>query len=106
MTAKDVKFGDDARARMVAGVNILANAVKVTPEQFPRIHGLYKDVLKTLDVEEEYDLFISQTPIVNAGAYGMEKPFIILNSGTIVLLTDEELAYILGHELGHRDRHG
>jgi chaperonin GroEL len=30
MTAKEVKFGDDARARMVAGVNILANAVKVT----------------------------------------------------------------------------
>ncbi len=30
MSAKEVKFGDDARARMVAGVNILANAVKVT----------------------------------------------------------------------------
>ncbi len=30
MAAKDVRFGDSARARMVAGVNILANAVKVT----------------------------------------------------------------------------
>jgi len=30
MSAKDVKFGDDARSRMVKGVNILANAVKVT----------------------------------------------------------------------------
>ncbi|MDD5405140.1 MAG: chaperonin GroEL [Sulfuricella sp.] len=30
MAAKDVKFGDDVRHRMVAGVNILANAVKVT----------------------------------------------------------------------------
>ncbi|MBL8438597.1 MAG: chaperonin GroEL [Zoogloeaceae bacterium] len=30
MAAKDVKFGDSARERMVAGVNILANAVKVT----------------------------------------------------------------------------
>ncbi len=30
MAAKEVKFGDDARARMFAGVNILANAVKVT----------------------------------------------------------------------------
>ncbi|TXH02848.1 MAG: chaperonin GroEL [Nevskiaceae bacterium] len=30
MAAKEVKFGDDARARMVAGVNVLANAVKVT----------------------------------------------------------------------------
>jgi chaperonin GroEL len=30
MAAKDVVFGDSARAKMVEGVNILANAVKVT----------------------------------------------------------------------------
>ena len=30
MAAKDVKFHDSARARIVAGVNILADAVKVT----------------------------------------------------------------------------
>ncbi|MDR1708391.1 MAG: chaperonin GroEL, partial [Candidatus Accumulibacter sp.] len=30
MAAKDVKFGDSARARMIEGVNILADAVKVT----------------------------------------------------------------------------
>jgi Zn-dependent protease with chaperone function len=78
-----------------------ANAVRVTPNQFPRIHGLYREVLRTLDVETEYDLFVSQTPIVNAGAYGMDRPFIILNSGTVTLLDDDELSYIMGHELGH-----
>ncbi len=30
MSAKDVRFGDDARGRMIHGVNTLANAVKVT----------------------------------------------------------------------------
>ena len=30
MAAKEVRFGDDARKKMFAGVNILANAVKVT----------------------------------------------------------------------------
>ena len=30
MSAKDVKFSDDARGRMLEGVNVLANAVKVT----------------------------------------------------------------------------
>jgi chaperonin GroEL len=30
MPAKEVKFGSDARARMLAGVDILANAVKIT----------------------------------------------------------------------------
>ncbi|MCK5092508.1 MAG: chaperonin GroEL, partial [Gammaproteobacteria bacterium] len=30
MSAKEVKFSDDARHRMMRGVNVLANAVKVT----------------------------------------------------------------------------
>ncbi len=30
MAAKEVKFGADARERMLRGVDILANAVKVT----------------------------------------------------------------------------
>ncbi|MGA1527035.1 MAG: chaperonin GroEL, partial [Burkholderiaceae bacterium] len=30
MAAKQVLFGDDGRSKMVNGVNILANAVKVT----------------------------------------------------------------------------
>ena len=30
MAAKEIRFGDDARSRMVRGVNILANAVKAT----------------------------------------------------------------------------
>ena len=30
MSAKDVKFGDDARTKILAGVNLLADAVKVT----------------------------------------------------------------------------
>ena len=33
MSAKDVKFGDSARSKMIAGVNILADAVKVDGEE-------------------------------------------------------------------------
>ena len=33
MAAKDVVFGGEARARMVEGVNILANAVKVAGDE-------------------------------------------------------------------------
>lgn len=78
-----------------------ANAVKVSARQFPRVHSLYREVCQTMDPKEEYDVFVSQTPMVNAGAYGMDRPFIILNSGTVRLLSEEELAFILGHELGH-----
>ena len=30
MAAKEIRFGEDARARMLRGVNVLANAVKAT----------------------------------------------------------------------------
>lgn len=78
-----------------------ANAVRVSEKQFPDIHARYVRVLETMDAPEHYPLFISQTPIVNAGAYGMEHPFIVLNSGAIRLLDDEELVFLLGHEVGH-----
>ena len=78
-----------------------ANAVRVSENQFGDVYRLYKQCLKTLDAPEEYPLFISQTPMVNAGAFGMEKPFIILNSGTVRLLEEEELEYVIAHEIGH-----
>jgi Zn-dependent protease with chaperone function len=77
-----------------------ANAVKVGPKQFPAIHEQYQEVLRTLDTPH-YDLFVSQTPLVNAGAYGMKKPFIVLNSGAVRLLSRDEMTFLLGHELGH-----
>ncbi len=78
-----------------------ANAVRVGPRQFPEVHAKYLRVLETMDAPEEYPLFISQTPVVNAGAYGMNKPFIVLNSGSIRLLEGDEQVFLLGHELGH-----
>ena len=78
-----------------------ANAVRVGPNQFPRVWDLYCEVCTTMDAPERYPLFVSQNPVVNAGAYGMKEPFIILNSGTLALLTDRQVSYILGHEVGH-----
>lgn len=78
-----------------------ANAVRVSPRQFPRVHDLYADVCHTLDAPGEYGLYITQTPLVNAGAFGMDRPFVILNSGTIQLLDDDELSFLIAHELGH-----
>ena len=77
-----------------------SNALRVSENQFPWVWQRYVEVCETLDVPR-YELFVSQTPLVNAGAYGMEKPFIVLNSGALRLLDEEELTWLLGHELGH-----
>jgi Zn-dependent protease with chaperone function len=85
------------------GVRLLfqADAVRVGATQFPRVNQLYTDVLTTMDWAERPELFVSQTPFANAGAYGMDKPFIVINSGALKLLDDDELRDVLGHELGH-----
>jgi Zn-dependent protease with chaperone function len=85
------------------GVRLLfqADAVRVGATQFPRINQLYTDILTTMDWPERPELFVSQTPFANAGAFGMDHPFIVINSGTLKLLDDDELRNVLGHELGH-----
>lgn len=77
-----------------------ANAVKVGPKQFPELYEQYQHAMRTLD-SPHYDLYVSQTPLVNAGAYGMNHPFIVMNSGTLRVLDEDEVHFILAHELGH-----
>ena len=78
-----------------------ANSVRVGPKQFPKLHTLMTEVCTTMDWQEQPELYVTQTPIVNAGAFGMDHPFIVINSGATSLLNDDELRVLLGHELGH-----
>ena len=79
----------------------LGSAVEVGPEQYPRLNTLYEEVLRTLDAPERYPLFVTQNPVMNAGAVGMDHPFIVLNSATVLKLDDAQVRSVLGHEVGH-----
>lgn len=78
-----------------------ANAVRVGPTQFPRLHTLMTEVNTTMDWPEQPPLFVTQTPLVNASAVGVDHPFIVINSATLRLLDERETRVLLGHELGH-----
>lgn len=79
----------------------LASAARVDERQFADVHALYLEACEVLDVQDRPELFVAQTPLVNAGAVGVDKPFIVLNSGTLALLEPDELQFVLAHELGH-----
>ncbi len=85
------------------GVRLLfqGNAVRVGPAQFPRLWHLHTEVTTTFDWTDVPELYVSQTPFFNAGAYGIDKPFIVIHSAAIELLDDDELRVLLSHELGH-----
>jgi Zn-dependent protease with chaperone function len=79
----------------------LGNAVRVGPTQRPKLDRLYTDVLATMDWPTRHELYVTQTPIANAHAVGFQKPFIIVNSGMLELLDEDEQRDVLAHELGH-----
>lgn len=79
----------------------LASAVRVSETQFARVHKLHKEACAIFNVEKMPELYVAQTPILNASAVGVNNPFIVLNSSMLDALDDEELLCVIGHELGH-----
>jgi Zn-dependent protease with chaperone function len=77
-----------------------ATGVRVTENQCAPIHKLLREACGVLDVPEPA-LFLSQNPTVNAFAVGREKPLMVLYTGLIEHLDDEELLSVIAHELGH-----
>ena len=90
-------FFSERRLRMM----YLASAVRVDERQFAGVHAIYRDAARILDIEKVPELYISQEPRVNAWALGLDNPFIVVSTGTLDLLDDDELRVLLGHELGH-----
>jgi Zn-dependent protease with chaperone function len=79
----------------------LANAVRCGPTQHPKLYAMLHEICGTLDVTSVPDLYVTQTPFVNAGAIGFERPFIVMNTGTIAALNEDEQRFVLAHEVGH-----
>ncbi|WP_028479646.1 M48 family metallopeptidase [Nocardia sp. CNY236] len=79
----------------------LATAVRVEQRQFRTLHHLRRDCVQIMDAPTTPELFVLQSPQVNAFTIGMDQPFIVLTTGLIDLLDVEELRFVVGHELGH-----
>jgi Zn-dependent protease with chaperone function len=79
----------------------LASAVRAGEKQFSRVYSIHRQACSILDMPYIPEIYVSQNPFLNAGAVGMDKPFVTLNSSVIDILNDEELLGIIGHELGH-----
>ena len=100
---------DDVVRKVIAilggerGIRLLfqGNAVRAGPAQYPLAHGLHVEIVATFDWHTVPELYVSQTPVFNAGAYGVDDPFIVLHSAAVELLDEEELRALIAHEMGH-----
>ncbi|HEY9296064.1 MAG TPA: M48 family metallopeptidase, partial [Phormidium sp.] len=82
-------------------VFLMGNSIQVGPRQYASLYNIFRECVRDLDIYPEPSLFIAQNPQANAHAIGQEQPSVILNSGLLDLLTDEEIRTVLAHELGH-----
>lgn len=82
---------------------LLGSAVRVSERQFPRISRLHAEAATALDVQKLPELYVMASPVFNAMTIGIDTPKIVVNSALVDLLDDDELRFVLGHEIGHAE---
>lgn len=108
-TLRSLPGFDEVMRKLIAfvggerGIRLLfqGDAVRVGPTQLPRLWTTHVEVCTTFDWAEVPELYVTQTPTFNAGAYGIDHPFIVLHSPALEMLNEDELRTLLAHELGH-----
>lgn len=80
----------------------IASSVLVSEQQLPDLHKLLVEACQVLDLEPP-QLYVRQHPVPNAYTFAMrgKKPFIMVHTSLLDLLTSEEIQAVIAHELGH-----
>uniref|UniRef100_A0A1D1XQH9 Protease HtpX n=1 Tax=Anthurium amnicola TaxID=1678845 RepID=A0A1D1XQH9_9ARAE len=89
-------------AEQVMLLENIGTSVLVAENQLPDIYQLLIEAAKVLNIEAP-DLYIRQNPTPNAYTLAISgrKPFIVVHTSLVELLTRKELQAVLAHELGH-----
>lgn len=93
------KEAEDLGARR----ELLATALRLSPEMAPDIHGMMEDCRATLGIESPVETYVYPSPVYNAAAVRPERGllFVILSSTLLEAFEPHELRFVVGHELGH-----
>ncbi len=82
-------------------MNHIANNLRVSETQYPSLYRQFVRMAEVLDMPKLPALYIETSPTINAYAMGMEDYFVVVTTGLMELLTEDETLAIIGHELGH-----
>jgi len=80
-------------------------SLKISEAMAPRVHTVCERVKASLQFPDPVEFFVHGDRSLNCSAVPrmeQEHPhLVIINSGLLEMVTDDELAFVLGHELGH-----
>src|SRR5215469_16051849 len=84
----------------VAYIQNVAQMVRATPRQCSRLCALLQEACAILDVHEP-ELYVAQYPVPNAYTSGHDHPYIVVTTGLLDLMNEDEVLAVIAHELGH-----
>ena len=79
----------------------LGNSIQAGVRQYSTRYGIFRECVRDLDVYPEPNLYVSQNPYANSHALGRDRPYIVVNTEILELMSEAELRTLLAHELGH-----
>ena len=84
----------------VAYIQNVAQTVRVTAIQCPQLHVQLREACAILDMREP-ELYVAHNPLPNAWTSGHDQPYIVVTSGLLDLMDEDETMAVIAHELGH-----
>lgn len=82
-------------------LEFLGNHMRVDRHQYAKVYESYLQVASVLDVPEPPELYVYRSPDIGGLTIGIDKPLVSISSGAVQQLDEEELRFLLAHELGH-----
>lgn len=79
----------------------LSDSVRVSDAQFAHLNDMLRDACYILDLEKVPPMYVNQDPQPNAMCIGLDEPIIVVTTGLVELLDEEEMRAVVGHEVGH-----
>ncbi|MET8139694.1 M48 family metallopeptidase [Sphaerisporangium sp. NPDC005288] len=79
----------------------LGSSVRASETQFRALYDMGRDSAYILDLHRIPEVYVQQDPRPNAMAVGFDDPFIVVNTGLLDLMDEEELRFVIGHETSH-----
>ena len=75
--------------------------IRIDSNNIPEVHALLLEACRILDMHEIPELYIQLEDKITSFTSGEKRRIIVLSSGAIDLLNEDELLFLLGRELGH-----
>jgi len=95
------RYGIETFSQPTLHGTLLGSTVKVSDKQFPVIKRV-ADVCMAMLHMRGIEIFISRSAVMAASSHGVGgRNFIVLTSGLVENLDDDELLFLLGRQMGH-----